>query len=192
LLSGIYRGVWQYVGIRDIYRYALAVIGAVLSTALIASWVYHPLEISLRIFVIFAILLFLGLAITRSSFKLLDQIYNQQLRDQKQENRVLIYGADNAGIMILQWLTEDASQGLKPVGFLDRDPYKRGRQILGITVLGGIQDLEIILERTKAEGIILSSDAILKTDQLRQLANDCQTRGVWIKKLKIELIPVID
>lgn len=192
LLSGIYRGVWQYVGIRDIYRYAVAVIGAVLSTALIASWVYQPLGISLRIFVIFAILLFLGLAITRSSFKLLDQIYTRHTREQKQENRVLIYGADNSGIMTLQWLTEGASQSLKPVGFLDRDPYKRGRQILGVPVLGSLQDLDAILEKTGADGIILSADTTLKADQSNQLKRICQEKSIWIKKLQVVLAPAED
>jgi UDP-GlcNAc:undecaprenyl-phosphate GlcNAc-1-phosphate transferase len=187
---GLYRGVWQYLDIRDLVRYIKAVVGAVLLTAILMSWIYYPLSISLRIFVIFAILLLLGLVITRSSFTILDRIYNRQIRDPLSDSPILIYGAGEAGVLLLQWLSQDVNYHFNPVGFLDDDPFKLGREILGIHVLGNSQDLENILTKNKVDGILLSSENILNEETLETMKEVCQTQGIWLKSLHIEFDPI--
>jgi UDP-GlcNAc:undecaprenyl-phosphate GlcNAc-1-phosphate transferase len=186
-LFGIYRGVWQYLDIRDLFRYGRAVIVAVLITAVVMSWVYYPLAISYRIFVIYAILLFLGLVLSRSSFTILDRIYNQQVRDPQLDTPVLIYGSGEEGVMILQWLAKAAHLHLKPVGFLDDDPFLQGRQVMGIQVLGTSQDLERIHENTDIEGVLLSSENSLDLGKLETLRTACHNLGIWLKKLRITI-----
>ena len=185
-IFGIYRGVWQYLDIQDLLRYGRAVSGAVLVIAIIMSWVYYPLGISLRIFVIFTILLFLGLVLSRSSFTILDRVYNQQIHHPQKETPILIYSAGEDGVMILQWLARGTNHQLNPVGFIDNDPYYQGRQILGIRVLGNIDDLNTILEQTGIEGILISSESGLNNDQLDTLRNSCHEVGIWLKRLKME------
>lgn len=181
-IFGIYRGLWQYLEPRDLLRYARAVLGSVLLTAGLMSWIYYPLDISFRIFVIFAILLLLGLVISRSSFTIMDRIYSQQTRGSTAKSRVLIYGADENGVMLLQWLYQEAKTDLNPVGFLDDDPYKHGREILGIQVLGSMEELEQIIQSTSVAGIILSTHAELDPDRLTSLVNRCHKMGIWCKK----------
>jgi UDP-GlcNAc:undecaprenyl-phosphate/decaprenyl-phosphate GlcNAc-1-phosphate transferase len=184
---GIYRGVWQYLGIRDLLRYSRAVIGAVIFTALVMAWVYNPLAISYRIFVIFAILLFLGLVISRSSFTILDQIYRHQTRDQHPEVPILIYGAGDLGIRLIQWLSQENKPQVKPIGFIDNDPYKRKRIILGIPVVGDINDVPTLLASQKVGGILVSAEDSLTVQEKNQLINICQTHGIWLKKSTIQL-----
>jgi UDP-GlcNAc:undecaprenyl-phosphate GlcNAc-1-phosphate transferase len=184
---GIYRGVWQYLDIRDLFRYGRAVIVAVLLTAGVMSWVYYPLAISYRIFVIYAILLFLGLVLSRSSFTILDRIYNQHVRDPQLDTPVLIYGSGEDGVMMLQWLAKAANLHLKPVGFIDDDPFIQGRQVMGIQVLGTSQDLEKILENTEIEGILLSSENTVDFDRNETLRTACNDSGIWLKKLRITI-----
>jgi len=126
------------------------------------------------------------LVISRSSFTILDQIYTQQTRNHDQETRILIYGADESGVRLLQWLTQDTSQQLKPVGFLDSDPYKQKRQVLGVPVIGSIQDLNAILSSLKIEGILLSTEDALNSLQKQELRQICQIHGIWLKKSKIK------
>jgi len=189
-IFGIYRGIWQYLDIRDLFRYFRAVVGAVIITAGVMSWIYYPLDISFRIFVIFAILLLLGLVLSRSSFTILDKIYNQQTRNTQNESPILIYGAGEEGVAILQWLSQNHNPNLNPIGFIDDDPYKMGRQILGLQVLGGIGDFERILKDNDFEGILLSTEKIIDTENFRQLIEQCRQNGVWIKKLNVELISI--
>jgi UDP-GlcNAc:undecaprenyl-phosphate GlcNAc-1-phosphate transferase len=190
LIFGIYKGVWQYMDIRDMLRYSRAVIGGVSVTAGLMSWMYYPLNISLRIFIIFAAFLLLGLIISRSTFTILDHIYNQRIHNKQKKTPVLIYGAGDNGILLVQWLSQDSRHHLNPVGFLDDDPYKLRRQILGIQVLGNIMDIQRILSQTKVEGILLSSGQILSPENYQNLKNICQEKGVWLKSLNIEIVPV--
>jgi UDP-GlcNAc:undecaprenyl-phosphate GlcNAc-1-phosphate transferase len=187
---GIYRGVWQYLDIRDFLRYSRAVLGAVLITAGLMSWIYYPLDISLRIFVIFAILLLLGLVLSRSIFTILDRISSQQVYTSSDGKPVLIYGAGENGVMLLRWLSQNPEHHFNPVGFLDDDQYKMGRQILGLHVLGTFEDLEEIAEKTPITGIIISSTQISDLEKLESLKEYCHQNGIWLKLLKVEIIPV--
>ena len=182
---GIYRGLWQYLDIRDLLRYSRAALGGALLTAGLVAWIFYPLNISLRIFVIFAILLLLGLAISRSSFTLLDRIYTQSNRDLHSENPVLIFGADEVGVLLLHWLSKDSQTNLNPVGFLDEDPFKHGRQILGLRVLGSLQDLEPTINKYAVRGLLLSSENTLSPEQLHNLADRCHALGIWCKSARI-------
>ncbi len=186
-LLGIYRGVWQYLDIRDLLRYGRAVIFAVLLTAAVMSWIYYPLAISYRIFIIYTILLFLGLVLTRSSFTILDRIYIQQVRNPNSDTPILIYGSGEEGIMILQWLAKDTSHHLKPAGFLDDDLFLQGRQVLGIPVLGSIQDLNNIFVNTNIKGVLLSSEHVLEQEKLERLKASCSSLGIWLKKVSLSL-----
>ncbi len=190
-IFGIYHVVWQYVGIRDLFRHAAAVFGGVLATACVVTWIAPPPGISLRIFPSFAAFLFLGLGISRSSFKILDQIYNQHVRGQGRETPVIILGADDAGVATLQWLLQDSSLRLKPVGFVDRDPFKQKRQITGIRVLGHIHELDMLLAKHRFEGILLPTESTLSTDELDNIREFCRANGIWLKRLSLQLEPLI-
>jgi UDP-GlcNAc:undecaprenyl-phosphate GlcNAc-1-phosphate transferase len=185
-IFGIYRGVWQYLDIRDLFRYGRAVGGSVLLISGVMSLVYYPLGISLRIFVIFVILLFLGLVLSRSSFTILDRVYTQYTQGPQKETSVLIYGAGEEGVRILQWMLHDPGSLLNPVGFIDNDPYYVGRQILSIRVYGNIHDIKMILEQIDYEGILISSESGLNDDQLETLSKSCSELGIWLKRLRIE------
>ncbi len=182
---GIYRGLWQFLDIRDLLRYSWASVGSVLLVAGSMTWIYYPLAISFRIFVIFAILLLLGLVITRTSFTILDRIYSQQARASESRSPVLILGADEEGMMLLQWLNQETGTQMNPVGFLDEDPYKLGREILGIQVLGTIEDLDRILQHNRAEGVLLPTRTTLEPGQLTELVKRCEAAGVWCKRTRM-------
>ncbi len=182
---GIYRGVWQFVQLGDLARYAIAVLGGVLLVAFASLLLYPATELPLRVFGLFAIFLFLGLSISRSSFRLLDQIYNQQLRPPTENYPVLIFGADDLGVLALQWLAQTPELHFRVVGFLDDDPFKYGRQIHGVTVLGSEQQLEQILSRHKVEGIIFSSESQYRAFAAQPAKDLCSQKGIWLRRIRI-------
>lgn len=182
---GVYRGMWRYVGIEDLIQYIKATIGSVGFVYLLIQFLYPSNLISPVIFVLFAVYLFLGLAASRSSFKVLDQLSSQQTRPEEQ--RVIICGAGDAGEMALRWILMNPQIGYRPVGFLDDDPFKAGRMIHGIPILGSLEQLESILNEKQIEGVVITSDSKCIDDYLEKVIYVSHKHGRWVRTLRLEL-----
>ena len=187
-LFGIYSGVWQYISLRDLLRYAWAVLGCLLLVFVSLTLLYPNSDYALSLIGLFGIFLFLGLAVSRSSFRLLDQLYNRRAQVIEENISILIYGADDAGVMALNWLAHNPQIHYRAIGFLDNDPFKRGRQIQGIPVLGAPAELATIHEKHPFQGIILPTQQNAQEFEDRGMAQSCDALGIWRKKLKIELV----
>lgn len=70
--------------------------------------------------------------------------------------RVLIVGAGAAGTMILRELQITDKISCIPVGFIDDDPNKIGRDIMNVRVLGNSESIVEIAEKTKTNLIIIA------------------------------------
>jgi len=181
---GVYRGVWRYVGVDDLLRYGKATLGSVALVATSVLLLFSPAEYSPAIFIFFAVFLFLGLAASRSTFKILDLIYGSQSRSAEQ--RVLILGAGDAGEMAVRWILMNPQFGFRPVGFLDNDPYSTGRQIHGVGILGDLDHLELFLEQKQIDGVLITPDEHLPAEIVDQAIAVCQRQGRWVRTLRLE------
>jgi UDP-GlcNAc:undecaprenyl-phosphate GlcNAc-1-phosphate transferase len=190
---GVYRGVWRYVDFDDLVRYFRAALGSsvlvavvvfVLGSTTLVVWKssFPPL-----IFLLYAVFLFLGLVFSRSSFKILDLFSRPRLKET--EERILIYGAGDTGEMALRWILMNPQLKYRPVGFVDDDPFMRGRQIHGVEVLGGLDELEDILERKQVEGVILAVNA-RNPDSVEGIIAACRQSGCWVRGLRLEFEPI--
>lgn len=182
---GVYRGVWRYVGINDLVHYASGAVGAAVLTAipLMISRSFRGFQV--EIYFLFGIFLFLGLAASRLSFRLLDGLYSRQLT-RNDTMSVLIYGTEDAGEMALRWILRNPELGYRPIGFIDDDPLSWGRRIHGINILGGGAELESILDSRKPDGIIITAPKLLENGQAEALLDSCHKKGIWIRMLKLD------
>ena len=181
---GVYRGVWRYIGVGDLLRFLEAVLGCAVLVAGAVFLLYPSQPYNLKIFIFYAVFLFLGLAASRSSFRILDLLSGRQTR--QAEQRVLICGAGDAGEMALRWILMNPQMDYRPVGFLDDDPFLAGRQIHGVEVLGRLETLETFLENRQIDGVILTP-SVLNEDELgERVVNACRQRGCWVRSLRLE------
>ena len=181
---GVYRGVWRYVGVDDLFRYVEAALGAAVLVTAGVLLLYPGDGYSPAIFLLFGVFLFLGMAASRSSFKVLDQIGGRQVRPA--EARVLICGAGDSGEMALRWIMMNPHLAYRPVGFLDQNPYLAGRQIHGVEVLGSVEQIEATLDRKQVDGVIITPDVLDNTDLGDAVLNACRQRGRWVRCLRLE------
>jgi UDP-GlcNAc:undecaprenyl-phosphate GlcNAc-1-phosphate transferase len=140
----------------------------------------------LSIAFLFGVFLFLGLAASRASFRVLDQLYSEQTKDIENNLSVLIWGADDIGVLTLQWLLLNPAINYQAIGFLDNDPFKHGRQIQGVDVLGSTDDLETVITKHNIQGVILPSNESIEIFQKSAAMEICKDHGIWFKKLRID------
>ncbi len=184
-LAGVYRGVWRYVGVKDYVSYLMASLGgAALSGFGVYILFLHEKNFSFITYALFAAYLFVLLSVSRSSFKVLDQISVQQNRVGDQP--VLLCGAGDNGELALRWILRNPHLEYRPVGFIDSDPYMIGRQIHGVDVLGAPDQLDSILSRRRVIGMILTTDAINPPEIQGQMIEICRQHGCWVRTMRLE------
>lgn len=71
-------------------------------------------------------------------------------------SRALIFGAGEGGSQLLRAVLATQPAGLVPVGFLDDDPWKRNRRILGLRVHGTRADLVSVARKLAAEVLVVA------------------------------------
>jgi UDP-GlcNAc:undecaprenyl-phosphate GlcNAc-1-phosphate transferase len=184
-LFRIYHGVWRYIGVNDLIRYAAA---ALLSGGL--SWfvsmlVYKDLSFTGDVFLLYILYLLIGLSGSRSSFLILDRFYNRQVPGVEMEN-VLLYGAEDAGEIALRWILRNPGIGYSVVGFLDDDALKWGSNIHGVSILGDLNKLDQIIQEKQVHGVIATTSTIIKTTAGEKLISECREKGVWVRVLRLE------
>jgi len=70
--------------------------------------------------------------------------------------RALLYGAGSAGAMVARSAQRESDAGLEPVGFLDDDPSRKGKQVAGLTVFGDADALRDAVTLTGARVLLIT------------------------------------
>jgi UDP-GlcNAc:undecaprenyl-phosphate GlcNAc-1-phosphate transferase len=175
VVVGVYHGVWRYFSAADLRTYVKGVGLGVITSIIALVYLYRFEGYSRGVFMIDAMALLLLVAGSRASFRILGEWASSHRRVGQ---RALIYGAGDGGALVVRELRNNASYGYDPIGFIDDDSSKRGRRIMGLRVLGGIEELPRIIPEHRAELVILSTgklaDRVLAT--LRTICYDSGTK----------------
>jgi UDP-GlcNAc:undecaprenyl-phosphate/decaprenyl-phosphate GlcNAc-1-phosphate transferase len=140
-VARVYRGMWRYTAGVDSLRFAQA---AALSALLVyAAAAVIPIEYDLAAGLIFGLLLFTLLGLSRVSF-LFFHLLVRKLGPASA--RVLVVGADFESAEAARHLLLNPGRSVRLVGFVDDDHLKRGKLIHGRRVLGSVDDLDRIFE----------------------------------------------
>ena len=94
--------------------------------------------------------------------------------------RVLILGAGDIGQTIALKLINDKSIGGVPVGYLDDDQEKIGKEYNGLKVIADISNLKRILKDYKVEEIIFATSS-MPYKKILDIITDSETMGISYK-----------
>ena len=116
----------------------------------------------------------------------LKRFYKSKNRGLIPEERVLVYGAGEAGAILAQ---ESMTNPIFPyhiVGFLDDDPKKKDTYIYNIKVLGNKENLEEIIKREKVSEVLLALPSLHSSD-MRNIVDRIKSVG----NVEIKTVPTI-
>ena len=187
LAVGVYRGLWRYTSVGDLVTFIKGVaLGSILSVLAILFF-YRFTNFSRTVFVVNALLLFLGVAGSRVAVRLFRQL--APLPANTEGRKVLIYGAGDGGEMVLRELYNNADWNYLPVGFLDDDPLKKDKLIRGLRVHDGNGSLQKICRQMKIEEILISSGKI-NVERIEEIREICRQENVSLKRISLKIEPL--
>ncbi len=151
---GVYRRVWRYATARDVVPLVVGCFGS----AIVAYFILIALRPigsfpAVQIFVIDAILCTVLVGASRLALRLLPETVGRR----GERSRVLIVGAGRAGRSLARELREGRDQ--RVVGFLDDNPRVRRRRILGVSVVGSLDETARAIASTRADEVLVTIPA---------------------------------
>src|SRR5258705_13105166 len=120
---------------------------------------------------------------SRASFRLMSEFVRRR-RDTGQ--RLLIYGAGEAGSIAVRELMGHLESHYRMLGFIDDGEAKRGSRVQGYPVLGGYRNLVPLVERGAVDRIVISTRAI-PLNRVHELEALCGRKGVALSRLNAQL-----
>ncbi len=179
LFAGVYRGMWRYTSIEDLFNFAKGVaLGSILSV-LAVLLLYRFEGFSRAVFVLDGIILLIVLTGSRMAFRLFRQLL--PLPQVEGGRKILIFGAGDSGELALREIQNNPDLNYDTIGFVDDDPHKKGKVIRGLRVLGGNSLIPAICREHNIDEILLAAKKI-SAERLRALRRECRDGSVELKR----------
>jgi len=186
---GLYRGMWRYTGIADLFN----ICRAVAVTGLLALggvlFLYRFEGFSRGVFLLDAVFTFLFVAGLRVGLRVLYQRFPASILFGGEEKTVplrrkplLIIGAGDAGEKVAREILDNRALPYKIMGFLDDHPGKLGKRIHDIPVLGTVSDLSLCADLTGAKEAIIAIPSAGR-EQMERIVGLCRDSGLPFKTL---------
>lgn len=100
---------------------------------------------------------------------------------------VLIYGAGESGVLLVKESRINPNFPYRIVGFLDDNPNKKGGKVYGLKVLGGLEDVEKIVEKNDVSKIIISMPSV-EQSKISNILKELNK----LKDISVKILPNVD
>ena len=178
-LFDLHSGLWKYVSTRDLVQIIKA---AIFSSAIVGLITYPILSYYTyprSILVLDSILLIMLMGGTRLGTRMFREKTRFALDEKK---GVFIYGAGDAGELLLRDMLKNPDYTHQALGFIDDDERKKGLKIHSVPVLGSGVELERLIHNYSPEEIIIAIPSA-KPFQIRKIMSECKKYSVILKTL---------
>jgi len=186
-MFGLYRGMWRYASTTDLLNITKAV--AVSSGCIIMSVLYFNrfIGFSRSVFVMDGVFTFLLLCLHRGTIRFFLQNKEQMpwlVHDVARQDKVrlLLIGAGAAAEKVIREIRDNNNVPYEVVGLVDDDRSKQGLKIHGIPVVGGLDNLQQCIVRTRPAELLIAV-ASATAEQMQRIVDLCQKSEMKFKVL---------
>jgi UDP-GlcNAc:undecaprenyl-phosphate GlcNAc-1-phosphate transferase len=179
---GAYRGAWRHFGLMDGVAFGKAIAAGTLTTIVALVYLYRFENYSRGVFVVYAALLMLLLCGSRASFRLI----GEYARRRRTGSRLTVYGAGEAGSLVLRELLSVPSEQYKMIGFIDDDPAARYLRLQGYSVLGGEKTLLELIENSSVDVVVIGCRHFDRA-RLARIEEACRLNEVKLLRFSFRL-----
>jgi FlaA1/EpsC-like NDP-sugar epimerase len=161
-------GWWRYTGIGDAVDLLKAILTGSLAFVIVVRYGLGLKGFPHSIYVLEALITFTLLAGVRVFFRM----RAETVRTDSTSKRLLLVGAGHAAQMIIREIRKGKT-GYSVIGCVDDDPLKEGLRVLGVPVLGRVEDLPKIAGKYKIDEVLIAIPTATAT-QMRRLVTVCK------------------
>ena len=173
----LYQGLWRYAGIWDLRNIIFAVILSSAAFALLVQGLLDLVPYPRSVYFIDSVLLICllgGARLARRVFREFDRLQS--------EKRILIFGAGDAGELIVRDMRNNRYYNSDPIGFIDDDASKVGRRIHGVKVLGTSKALPRVIAARQPHEVLVAIPTA-EPSQFRAIVKSLEPFDIPIKTL---------
>ena len=182
-LFSLYRGMWRYTSVWDMFNIIKANLLATICLIVLTQYFIGFENISRSLFVIDLIFTTGIICVARLGIRMFFSHIKSFVVSKSSKSikkKILLIGAGDTGQTILRQTLQKYTGPIEVVGFLDDNPKKIGRELHGVPVIGSINSIS---------NIIVSYDEIYicapsaSRDELRMIVEECKKTNKPFKTL---------
>ncbi|MCT1601731.1 polysaccharide biosynthesis protein [Kocuria sp. p3-SID1433] len=115
-----------------------------------------------------------------AAFRYLKRMYQESTsRPGEAAQHVVVYGAGQSGMFIIQRMMQDPDSEYVPVGIIDDDPAKKHLRISSVPVLGTLDDATHVLEQTRSQILLVAMSGV-DSKKLQRVADTVAGTGTRV------------
>jgi FlaA1/EpsC-like NDP-sugar epimerase len=180
-LFRLHRSWWHLVSLMDLPRIILANFCASLAACVITLLIVGP-PFPKSIFIMDSVLCLLVIFALQFSVRVHREVLASKSFTNGKQKAILIYGAGSAGLTLAKEIRSNNMLGTKALGFLDDDPRKLNRSLIGVPILGKGRDAARIVMQMQRRNTRVSEIVIALPSatgrQMRTAIANCRASGV--------------
>ncbi len=179
---GFYNRWWRYVSIRDMWSAVRGVVVASL-VADVTVYLVNPVNHVRLPRGVAAMDLLLTLAFVAGTRLLARTVIERPIGGVVAHGKeVIVVGAGDAGRLIVQEMQRSRLLSYTPIGFVDDDPRKQHSRIMGVRVLGALDDLPHVLRDQRPDELLIAMPSV-SGEVRRRIVESAQQAKVPVKTL---------
>ena len=153
VLFGLYQGIWRFASIPDLKRIIKAVAVAAIAVGAMLLMINPAVVVPRTVLILDPMLLVLLMGGSRFAYRAWKE-HKLYGASQRQGEPVILIGAGELGVALLKDLSR--SEQWRVVGLLDEDKIMHGRLLMGIRVLGKLDQLPEFATTYNVKHIIIA------------------------------------
>ena len=176
----LYRSIWRYASYGELFRTLIGSITTSIIHVILMAFVFGDMPLSYYMWGS-AVQLML-LIVPRFSYRIL-LLFRFAIENEKViTGRVMVIGAGQAGQMLIRDMKATKQVTDKVVCFIDDDQNKWGRNIEGVPIVGGRDDILLNVEKYQVTKIFITIPSAT-VEEKKDIINICKETSCELKQL---------
>lgn len=179
LITGLYKGLWRFASLPDMWNISRAALIGVLAISLLL-FLFNRMEgVPRTVLLFYPVYLIFLLGVPRIGYRMWKE-HGLNLSNVSGKRPVLIVGAGRSGEMLVRDLLREGECFV--IGFLDDNSSLKGAKVRGIPVLGSVDDLSEVVDADHVDTIMIAIPSATGK-QMRRIVEVCERTGIPFRTL---------